>query len=95
MDPSQATETFVIFYAKPSNCWAAFGLNTRQLGLGANPQQALANSAKSSARHTNAHGRDVSYELMQILGKTAQPLPAGDCTPGVVYTHVGVLPQSA
>lgn len=92
MEPSQPTDTLVIFYVERRDCWAAISLQTRHAGIGKNPNDALANAITTAdqatealAEHPNVHVSSSMYDLMQILGKTAQPLPDGTCVPGVVY----------
>jgi len=94
MSSSQTADTFVIFYAERSNCWAAISLQTRQVGIGDNPKDALANAlayakqaAEAPPESQRAHVCTTSQELMHILGKTAQPLPDGEYAPGVVYKY--------
>lgn len=94
MNPSRATDTFVICYTKPSDFWAAFSVKTRQGGTGATPRKALANAIsavdqaqKSPIPHSVPYVSNASYDLMLTLAKIAQPLTDGECIPGVVYKH--------
>ena len=88
MTSSEPKDTYVILHDERHGCWAAFRLNTRQLGMGANPKEAIANSTEALATHSNTHGSDVSYKIMLTLSRTAQPLPdGGDYTPGTVYKY--------
>jgi len=94
MNSSQATDTYVICYTKPGNVWTAFSLSTRQVGVGTNPKEALANCINaadqvvgSAIDHDDAHLSNSARDLMLTLAKIAQPLPEGECSPGVVYKY--------
>jgi len=100
MTSSEPTDTFVIYYTKPRDLWAAFSIQTRQVGVGANPKEALANAIaaahqaiEASAEHIGAHVCNATYELMLTLGRVAQPLTDGECSPGLVYKYERAWPR--
>lgn len=89
-----STDTYVICYTGPGDLWIAFSIRARQAAVGANPKKALANAitavdqtAKSGPNHSSPCASNSAYELMLKLAETAQPLPDGDCTPGVLYKY--------
>jgi hypothetical protein len=94
MYPSQAVDTFVICYTRPSDVWAAYSVKTGQVGIGDDPKEALGNAISatdqnigSATDHDNAHTFNVTHELMLTLARIAQPWTEGACAPGVVYKY--------
>lgn len=91
----ELNDTFVICYAEPSGLWAAYSIQTRQVGVGDSPKEALANGMRAvdqaieaSGEYPNTHVCSLSHELMRILAETALPLTDGECSPGVVYIYI-------
>ena len=92
MTSSESADTFVICYASPSDLWAAISIQTRLVGVGGNPREALANAinavdqpTEGSTEDLNTHVCSSSHGLMMTLAKMARPLPDEDYTPGAVY----------
>jgi hypothetical protein len=94
MSSSEVTDTYIICYTRPSKVWAAYSIKTGQAGTGADPKEALANGINaadqvigSASDHDDAHTFNSLHELMLTLARISQPLPDGECVPGVVYKY--------
>jgi hypothetical protein len=94
MTSPEPTDTYVICYTKPGNLWTAYSIRTRQVGVGTDPKEALANGVNaadqvvgSATERNDAHLSNPARDLMLTLARIAQPLTEGACAPGVVYKY--------
>jgi hypothetical protein len=94
MNEPESIDTFVVSCTKQGATWTALSAKTRQVGIGADPNEALTNCISAvdeyrrSAAHTKrASASHASHELLLALVKTAQPLPGGEYKAGVVYRY--------
>jgi hypothetical protein len=77
--PKNFSEEFVIYYSREDKAWIAHGLNTDQLGVGADPIAALRDGIKAVSQVISLCKRDPTASPAATSMVAISPPPRSRC----------------